>query len=81
MPDWLVIAFGASAVRIQILKFALERGRIVASEVMAEYGLSRNGAQEHLSALTEAQLLTPGRMRFGSSRWSMCWVVERGRGR
>ncbi|GGF30806.1 ArsR/SmtB family transcription factor [Subtercola lobariae] len=60
--DELVIArsyqaLGIKSVRVEILRYILSNGETCASDLMREFGLSRNGVLAHLRALTTAGLL------------------------
>jgi predicted ArsR family transcriptional regulator len=50
-------AFGILPLRIEIVRFALSRPEFSAADVMAEFGLTRNGALQHLRKLTDEGLL------------------------
>lgn len=71
-----VTLLARNPLRIAILEFVLQRTQVSAHDVMAEFGLSRNGAGRHLAGLVDAGALTPMRERVGSQRWSTVWVGD-----
>ncbi|MGW9159660.1 helix-turn-helix domain-containing protein [Microbacterium sp. NPDC055665] len=52
---------GASANRLEVLRFVLRQDQATALEVMAALGLTRNGVGKHLEALTAAGFLSARR--------------------
>jgi predicted ArsR family transcriptional regulator len=54
----LARALGVTRARVEVLRIALERGEVTATELMAEIDISRSGLQRHLTTLTEEGLLS-----------------------
>jgi len=54
-------AFGMAPLRMEILRFALSRREISTADVMHEFGLTRNGALQHLKQLAGELLITSRR--------------------
>ena len=53
-------AYGALAIlplRVEILRFVLSRSEVSVADVMAEFGVTRNGALQHLKGLGDEGLL------------------------
>jgi len=54
-------ALGISHRRVEILRFLLSRERTSVSQVMAEFGLTRNGVLGHLRAMQQGGLISVSR--------------------
>lgn len=75
----LARALGVTRARVEVLRFALEKGEVTANELMTELEISRSGLQRHLVALTEEGMLSERHATHPRGRGPVIyWAADRG---